>query len=197
MNHSTLSSVTLATIENYRHAANEAARAYQLGSQRLVSALNNGIEERLYSRTSKFAPKVTSTLSTLRARTQKIVVSGIDEVTARTGKAVDMGCDGAAKQVSKAADFIAGIDNTTVANSLQTVARLSLPTAKLGLTVSGKLAQGAKALSTAAAGKGQGAAVQAEAPKVVRRAKRQTVASTKAVSRSVNKTVVRAKRKLA
>ena len=47
MNNQTLNSVTLATIENYRHAANQAARAYQLGTQRLISALNGSLEKNI------------------------------------------------------------------------------------------------------------------------------------------------------
>ena len=181
MNHTTLSSVTLATIENYRSAANEAARAYQLGSQRLIHALNSGINEQIYSRTSKVAPQFTESANKVRGRVTQIVLDGIDQITTRTEKAVEVGSDGAAQQVNKVAKLVAGIDNTTVANGLHTVARLSLPGAKVALTVSGKVADGAKALATAAAGKGVKPVVKA----------------AKATKAAVRKTVRNAKRKLA
>ena len=182
MNQATLSSVTLATIENYRSAANEAARAYQLGSQRLINALNSGINEQIYSRTSKVAPQFTESANKVRGRVTQIVLDGIDQITTRTEKAVEVGSDGAAHQVNKVAKLVAGIDNTTVANGLHTVARLSLPGAKVAFAVSGKVADGAKALATAAAGKGV---------KPVVKAAKATAA------KAVRKTVRSAKRKLA
>ena len=192
MNHTTLSSVTLATIENYRSAANEAARAYQLGSQRLINALNSGINEQIYSRTSKVAPQFTESANKVRGRVTQIVLDGIDQITTRTEKAVEVGSDGAAQQVNKVAKLVAGIDNTTVANGLHTVARLSLPGAKVALTVSGKVADGAKALASAAAGKG--------AKPVVKAAKAANAAKATAAktARTTARTTVRnIKRKLA
>lgn len=147
-----LRSVTLATIENYRHAANQTARAYRLGSRRLVSAVNAGVEKGLEGRTAKLVPQVASSVLTLQGRVSDAVFKGIDEVTHRAEAAVDMGADGAAKQVVKVADMVAGVGNPMVANGLQAAARLTLPSAKVVLAVSGKLAEGAKALSGAVQG---------------------------------------------
>lgn len=201
MTQTTLRNVTLATIQNYRDAANEAARAYQVGSQRLIDGLNKSIDDNIYSRTSKVVPNLTDAMSQVRGRVTRVVFKGIDQVTQRTEKAVDFGSDGAAKQVIKAAEFVAGIDNAMIANGLQTAARLSLPTAKVGLAVSSKVAEGAKALSGAAAGKGFRPVAEAK----VRSAKRQGTAvsrraagaarTTAAASKKmVKKAAVRAKR---
>jgi hypothetical protein len=193
MNQASLSSVTLATIENYRNAANEATRAYQAGTQRLIDGLNKGINEQVYSRTSKVAPNLTDALSNVRGRMTEIVIKGIDEITSRTEKAVEVGSDGVAKQVNRAAEIVAGIDNVMLANGLQVAARLSLPGAKVALAVSGKVAEGAKALSGAAAGKGFKAAAEA----AVRSTKRKGAAVSRRAAKTVKKTAVRAKRKLA
>jgi hypothetical protein len=58
----TLSSVTLATIENYRHAGNLAARAYRTGTERLIDAVNESLDTRVDPRTSEFVPRLTQTM---------------------------------------------------------------------------------------------------------------------------------------
>ncbi|MBI3369915.1 MAG: hypothetical protein HY021_16115 [Burkholderiales bacterium] len=197
MNQNSLRSVTLATIENYRHAANAATHAYQVGSQRLIGGLNQRIDAQVAPRINQVAPQLADALSQVRGRVTQIVSQGIDQVTSRTEKALGLGYDRAALQVGKAADYVAAIDNSVIANGLQAAARLSLPTAKVALAVSSKVAEGAQALSTAAVGKGVKPAAEAAAGKVVRRAKR-TVRSVSAKSqKTVKKAVVRAKRKLA
>ena len=210
MNNQTLNSVTLATIENYRHAANQAARAYQLGSQRLIHALNGSLEKNVDGRIHSVAPQLGSTIVSARDRVTEIVVKGINEVTKRTEQAVDMGSDSAAAQVKKVTKLVGGIDNTTVAQGLATVARLSLPVAKVGLTVSSKLVDGVQALSTAVQAKKRVQPVARGSVKSVvltskraTRAKVQTAAvsrrTVKAVKAAVavpKKAVLRAKRKL-
>ena len=180
MTQASLLKITLATIENYRHATHDAMHAYQVGSLRLIDGLNKGIDEQVYSRTSKVAPQLTEALSTVRGRVTQIVVKGIDQVTSRTESAVGLGYDGAAKQVVRAADFAAGIDNALLSNGLQTAARWSLPTARAALVVSSKVSEGAKALSGAAAGQG----FQPVAQKA-RRAQRQTTAASRRVGKAV------------
>lgn len=170
-----LRSVTLATIENYRTAATQATRAYRLGTRRLINAVNAGLEKNIDTRTAKLVPQVADALMGLRGRVSDAMFKGIDEVSTRTEQAVDMGSDGAVRQVSKVADFADGVANPMLANGLQTAARLSLPVAKMGLSVSGKVVDGAKALSEAAQGEG-----------VVKRAKR---ASTKLSRKTADEVV--------
>ena len=203
-----LNSVTLATIENYRVAANQAARAYQLGSQRLIHALNGSLEKNVDGRIHSVAPQLGNTIVSARGRVTEIVVNGINEVTQRTEQAVDTGSDNVAAQVKKVTKLVGGIDNTTVAQGLATVARLSLPVAKVGLTVSSKLADGANALTSAVQAR---TTVKPAADSTVKtvartatRAKRTVAAASskavktiKATAAAPKKTAVRAKRKLA
>ena len=180
MTQDSLLKITLATIENYRHAAHDAMHAYQVGSLRFIDGLNKGIDEQVYSRTSKVAPQLTQALSKVRGRVTQIVVKGIDQVASRTESAVGLGYDGAAKQVVRAADFAAGIDNAQVSNGLQAAARWALPTARVALAASSKVSEGAKALSGAAAGQGLQAAAQK-----ARRAQRKTAAVSGRVAKAV------------
>lgn len=206
MNIESLNSVTLATIENYRNAANHAARAYQFGTQRLISALNGSLERNIDGRIDSVAPQLNSSIVSARSRVTDIVVKGINEIAKRTEQAVDMSSDSAAAQVNKVTKLVDGIDNTTVVNGLATVARLSLPVAKVGLTVSSKLVDGVQALSSAVQGNGVKAVADDAVTTVVRtatRAKRQAATVTrkamktvKAVAAEPKKAVVRAKRKL-
>jgi hypothetical protein len=207
MNTTTLSRVTLQTLENYRTAANQAVVAYRLGSHRLVGVVNGALENTVYPRTAKLAPRATDRINGVRGNVSDIVVKGIDQVAETTGKAIDLGADTAVAQVTKVADFAAGIDNTYVAGGLQTAARLTMPGAKVALVVSGKVADGAQALAQAAAGKPvkaaarkAGARVQRAAKPVVRKAKvaEADAASTvkvaakrvtKNATKAVNKTV--------
>lgn len=207
MTTTSLNSVTLATIENYRHAANQAARAYQLGSQRLIHALNGSLEKNVDGRIHNVAPQLGNSIVSARGRVTEIVVKGILEVTKRTEQAADMGSDNAAAQVKKVTKLVGGIDNSTVAQGLATVARLSLPVAKVGLTVSSKLAEGANALTSAVqAKKTVKSVVDSSVTTVARtatRAKRTVAAASskavktvKATAAAPKKAAVRAKRKL-
>ena len=173
MTQQTLSRVTLQTLENYRTAATQAVVAYRLGSHRLVGVVNGALENGVYPRTAKLAPRATDRMNDLRGNVSDIVVKGIDQVAERTEKAIDFSADAAAAQVTKVAGFASGIDNGVVAGGLQTAARLTMPGAKLALVVSGKVVDGAQTLAQAAAGK---PVVTKAVRKVVRKAVRKTAA---------------------
>lgn len=179
MTTATLSNLTLQTLDNYRTAANQAVVAYRLGSHRLVGVFNTTLENSVYPRTAKLAPKTTRRMDGVRGNVSDVVVKGIDQVAERTEQAIEMGSTAAAAQVKKAARFAAGIDNNLVASGLQTAARLTMPGAKVALAVSGKVAEGASALAGAAGAR------------PVRKATR------KSTAKAVNKTVTKAKRQAA
>lgn len=179
----TLSHLTLQTLDNYRTAANQAVMAYRLGSHRLVNVVNAALEDNVYPRTAKLAPKATRRMDGVRSNVSDVVVKGIDQVAERTEQAIEMSSTAAATQVRKAARFAAGIDNNLVASGLQTAVRLTMPGAKVALAVSGKVAEGASALAGAAGAR------------PVRKTVRKTVAKT--VARAATKTVTKAKRQAA
>ena len=191
MNTPTLSHLTLQTLDNYRTAANQAVVAYRLGSHRLVGVVNATLENSVYPRTAKLAPKATRRMDGVRGNVSDVMVKGIDQVAERTEQAIEMSSTAAAAQVKKAARFAAGIDNNLVASGLQTAARLTMPGAKVALAVSGKVAEGAHALA--------GAAGARPVRKAVRKAARKAVGKTTAskVGKAVRKAVNQAEREAA
>lgn len=145
-----LSTVTLKTLENYRHAANRAVVAYHVGGKRLLGLVNGALQDSVYPRTAKVAPFTTGRMDAVRGSVSKLIVKGVDQVAQRSEQAIDFSADTAAAQVSKVAGFTAGIDNTMLANGLHAAARLTMPAAQVALAVSSKIAQGANALAGAA-----------------------------------------------
>ena len=187
MTTATLSHLTLQTLDNYRTAANQAVVAYRLGSHRLVRVVNATLENSVYPRTAKLAPKATRRIDGVRGNMSDVLVKGIDQVAERTEQAIELGSTAAAAQVKKAARFAAGIDNNLVASGLQTAARLTLPGAKVALAVSGRVADGANALADAAGAR--------PARKAARKATRK--ATAKATAKTITQAVAKAKRQSA
>jgi len=186
----TLSHLTLQTVDNYRTAANQAVVAYRLGSHRLVKVLNAALENSVYPRTARLAPKTTRRMDGVRGNVSEVVVKGIDQVAERTEQAIEMSATAAAAQITKVARFAAGVDNDIVAGGLQAAARLSLPGAKVALAVSGKVAEGAGALADAAGARPVRQADRKVARKVARKARVQA----KPVQRQAAPVARRAKR---
>lgn len=194
MTASTLRSTTLATIENYRNAGLQAARAYRLGGHRLLHAVNSGLEQKVDSRTAPWAPQITDTLAGLRGRIADVAAKGITQVAQRTEQVVDFGSDSAKGQVTQVAswlrDWQAGAASPLLANGLQAAARLTLPGAKVALAVSGKLSDGADGLSRLAKGKSTAVAktarsAKAAAKKTTRRAKSAARSSTRPMAEMI------------
>jgi len=145
-----LSHVTLETLENYRNAATQGVLAYRSGSRRLIGAVNGALEQRVYPRTAKLAPRATEFMNEVRGNVTQIVTKSLDQTAARATTAIEFGANTAGTQVNKLAQFAAAVDSPAVANGLQTVARLTMPGAKVALAISGKVAAGAIALADAA-----------------------------------------------
>jgi len=193
-----LSHVTLETLENYRNAATQGVLAYRSGSRRLIGVVNGALEHRVYPRTAKVAPRVTKFMNGVRSDVTQIVIKGLDQSAARATTAIEFGAKAAGTQVNKLARYAARVDNPVVADGLQTVARLTMPGAKVALAISDKLAAGANALADAAGARPVRRAARkgAAAPRRVARraaqaakaplakARRSGVAAKKAVKRA-------------
>ena len=199
MTQQTLSTVTLATIENYRHAASLAVMAYRTGSNRLIDAVNSSIDANVYSRTEKLAPQLTSKLVQVRTGMTDIMVKGIDSVSTGSDKAIEASSITATQGVAKVAKFAAGIDNRVVANSIDAVVRLSMPGAQMAQSLSAKVAVGADSLSRAAAGKKSQAERAVKAVRAVKKAavvaQRKVVRKAAAAPKTVTKAAVAVKAK--
>jgi hypothetical protein len=145
-----LSHVTLETLENVRNAATQGVRAYRSGSRRLIGAVNGALEHSVYPRTAKLAPRATEFMNQVRGNVTQIVIKGLDQSAERAASAIELGAHTAGTQISKLAHFATAVDSPAVANGLHTVARLTMPGAKVALAISGKVAAGAAALADAA-----------------------------------------------
>lgn len=192
MTNPSLSRVTLKTVENYRTAATQAVVAYRHGSERLVGMVNGALEESVYPRAARVAPRVTERVSAVRGNVSEIVVKGITQVADRTTQAIDFGSDVAVAQVQRVAQFADGVQNPLVASGLQTAARLAMPGANVALVLSGKVAEGASRLAEAAGARPVRKAVRkavAGARKSTAQATRKGKASVKATTARGTKTV--------
>lgn len=145
-----LTDLTLETLDNYRVAATQAVAAYRAGGYRLVEAVNGAVESQIVPRTAKVAPAVAERMDEVRGSVNAIVVKGLDAVVERTEAAIERSSEFAAAQLSKVAGFAAEIDNQMIVGGLDTAARLSMPVARFGLVVSGKVAEGATSLADVA-----------------------------------------------
>ena len=145
-----LSHVTLETLENYRNAATQGVLAYRSGSRRLIGTVNGALEQRVYPRTARLAPFATELMNDVRGNVSQIVIKGLDQTAERATTAIEFGANTAGTQVNKLARFASKVDSPVIANGLQTVARLTMPGAKVALAISGKVAAGAVALADAA-----------------------------------------------
>lgn len=188
MTQPSLSTVTLATIENYRHAASLAVMAYRTGSNRLIDAVNTSIDANVYSRTEKLAPQLTGKLVQVRTGMTDIMVKGIDSVSTGSDKAIEASSTTATLGVAKVAKFAAGIDNRVVANGIDAVVRLSMPGAQMAQSLSAKVAVGADTLSRAAAGQQRQTQRSAKAVKAVKAVKKAAVKTQRNVVRQATAT---------
>jgi hypothetical protein len=192
-----LSHVTLETIENYRNAAAQGVLAYRSGGRRLIGALNGALQQRVYPRTAKLAPRATEFMNGVRGNVTQIVTKGLEQSAAGATTAIEFGANTAGTQLNKLAQFASKVDNTAVANGLQTVARLTMPGAKVALAISGKVAAGATALADVAGARPvrRAARQAAAAPhRVVKRAAKAPMAKARRSGVAVKKAVKRAAR---
>ncbi len=93
----------------------------------------------------------TVTLKTV-ANYRSAAVKGLDAVSAGTERAIVMSANSLSSQVKRIAKLANGVDNRVVARGLQAAARISLPGAKVALTLSERVAAGADKLAQVAAG---------------------------------------------
>jgi hypothetical protein len=175
MTQTTLRTVTLETIANYRQVAEHAVGAYRASGHRLLTMMAKGIDRTAARGAERVAPQLADALRRTSGKVGSAAAKGIDSVSAQTERVIEMGSQSVTQQVSRVADIVEGIENKYVATGLQAAARLSLVGAQAALTLSGKLAEGAVMLSGAIAATPQPEQV---ARPVVKRAKSTTSRKT-------------------
>ncbi len=149
MTKSTLRTVALETVANYRQVAEHAVGAYRASGHRLLAMMSRNLERG----TRRIAPTLVQAVQQTTSKVGAVAAKGIDSVSARTERAIEVGSTGVTAQIDRVADLARGIENRYVATGLEAVSRFSLTGAQAALTVSEKLAAGADKLAQAVGGK--------------------------------------------
>jgi hypothetical protein len=149
MRQTTLRTVSLHTVANYRQAAEHTVAAYRASGHRLLALMSRDFE-----RSSKrAAPDWMDALRRANTLLGEAAVKGIDKVSAQTERVIEFGSDRVSARIERIADMVEGIENRYVATGLEAVSRFSLTGAQAALMVSEKLAAGADKLAQAVGGK--------------------------------------------
>ncbi len=189
MTTTSLRTVTLETVANYRHAAERTLRAYRSGGQRLITMVRNSVDRAAERGAEPYVPALAAVLRRAGDNLGQLAHQGLETVSERTSRAIGIGADGVSSGVKRVADFAGGVDNKVVAGGLNAAVRISLPGAQVALALSERLASGADKLADVAGGAQAKQAVKA-AGKRIRRAKAE---ATEVVADAVNKAANSAK----
>ena len=142
MTPTTLRAVTLKTVANYTHVAERTLAAYRVGGQRLIAVVQRGLD----TAAARSPAPLAGLLRSASGRAGSVAGQGLTAVSQRAGQVIDLSSSGINRQLGRAAGWIEGVENTTVQNSLQAVARISLPGAQVALALSERVAAGADKL---------------------------------------------------
>jgi hypothetical protein len=182
MTQTTLRTVTLETVANYRQVAEHAVGAYRASGHRLLAVMTRNLDRGARG----VAPRLAEVLRQTSHKFSDVAAKGIDSVSEQTERAIELGSAGVSARIGRVADLVEGIENRYVATGLEAAARLSLTGAQAALTLSQKMAAGADKLAEVVGGKrARGTKAVARAKSAVKAARRATAPakphSTKAV----------------
>ena len=187
MTTSTLRAVTLKTVANYTQAAERAVVAYRVGGQRLIAAMQRGVD----LAAAQGPERLATALRRASGNVGGLATQSLDRVSTRTERAIEISSTGVSSQLVRVADLAEGVNNDLVANGLQAAARISLPGAQVALALSERLVAGADKLPGSAVVKAQ---AQAKA-KASSMARARRVAKAEAADEAVVKTAAARVRK--
>lgn len=206
MTTTSLRTVTLKTVANYRHAAERTLRAYRTGGQRLIAVVRQGVDRAALRGAEPYVPAFAAAIRRAGDNLGTLANQGLDAVSERTSRAIEAGADTMTSQVKRVADLAGGVDNKVLATGLQAAVRISLPGAQVALALSERVASGAEKLAdvaggakstkaTKAAGKRRGA--KADATDVVAEVKTEVKAAARRARTSTAKVVAAAEKAVA
>lgn len=147
MPQTTLRAVTLNTVANYAQAAERAVAAYRSSGQRLISALQRGVERAAKQGSERLAPRLANALPRASGNVGGLAAQGLDAVSRRTEQVIGLGSTHMTTQLGRVADLADGVDNRVLASGVHAAVRISLPGAKAALALSQRLAAGADTLA--------------------------------------------------
>lgn len=191
MSTQTLSRITMETMANYRTAATQVVAATGAGSRRLVRLVDGTVQQQVLPRATRVVPQVAERLDAVRGRVSQFVEQGIDQAQQRAEAGIARGSDFAVAQVARWADRAAELRQPMISSSLDAAASIGLPAAKMGLVLSGRLAEGATQIADAV-----GAHPVQKAVRKARKAGASVKAKTRTVARAGRKAAAGASAKV-
>jgi len=190
MNQTTLRTVTLETVANYRQVAEHAIGAYRASGHRLLAMMSRNLDRS----TARIAPRLAAALRQTSTTVSDVAAKGIDSISAQTERVIELSSARVSARIDRVADLVEGIENRYVANGLQTAARFSLTGAQAALTLSEKLASGADKLAAVVGGKHvRGTKAVARAKTAVKAARRATAPAKPKAAKATKAVVKRIK----
>ncbi len=142
MTPTTLRAVTLKTVANFTHVAQRTLAAYRVGGQRLIAVVQRGLD----GAAARSPTRLAGLLRSASGRAGNVAGQGLTTMSQRAGQVIELSSSGINRRVGRAAGWIEGVENCTVQNSLQAVARISLPGAQVALALSERVVAGADKL---------------------------------------------------
>ncbi len=165
-----LRTVALQTVANYRHAAERTLGASRHTGERLIAAMRAGVDRAARTGAEPYVPALAAALRRAGDNLGDLAGQSLAAVSERTSRFIAAGADGVTSQVERVAGLVDGVDNKVVATSLQAAVRVSLPGAQVALALSERVASGADKLADVA-GAGTARRSARAAGKRLRRAK--------------------------
>lgn len=140
MSQATLRDVTLKTVANYSRAAEFAVDCYRAGGQRLITAMQEGVERATERGSEYLVPRMVDAMRQASQQFGNFAGKGLDVISEQTERAIEFGKSGMSAQVERVASFTDQIDNRIVVNGLEAAVRFSMPGAKAALKLSERIA---------------------------------------------------------
>lgn len=178
MSTQTLTSVAINVVGQYNQAGKQLVRAYRVGAERAVGAVNERFAAVVNARQLPLVnDNVKASLIVAQQQITGVVANGLNAGANGADSTVDQlarGVKGGIERVSETGTKIESVFNTSV---FDTVGVFALPVAYVSLEIGNLVAQGAKRLTERVAG-ADDIAVAVPAKKAVRRGAKKAVART-------------------
>ena len=147
MSKTSLHALSLQTLQHCTTAAEQAVGAYRAGSQRLISVVQQGLDQGAAARAERYAPRLAAMLRRAGNQAGGLAQQGVQIVSERSEQVIGLGASAATAQFERLARLLAGVQQPLLVQGLEAVSRLSLPGARVAAKVSERLAEGAGKLA--------------------------------------------------
>ncbi len=138
----TLRAITLKTVANYTRAAEHAVCAYRSSGQRLINAMERGVDKAARQGAERLAPRLATALRRATGRVTGLASKSLDAVSTRTERAIELGSTGVTTQLKRVAGLVEGVGNRVVAGGVQAAVRINMPGAQAALALSERVVAG-------------------------------------------------------